>query len=281
MTDIFHRRFGTGRGDAAGRDVAALVAPLAAPAIHVVKTDAASRSHFGGSPDLPPGVPWPERDGERLGFLARLSLAEIHGTRPVDWLPGAGALLFFYDAERQPWGFDPKDRGGAAVLHVPDLPRPSPRRDAGPERDGSAIPLRNVSFRGIDVLPSPEREPVRALGLSDRETDQFVELAGSAFQGQPRHQVSGFPAPAQGDDMELECQLVTHGLYCGGPSGYEDERAPALAPGAADWRLLLQFDSDDDLGVMWGDCGLLYYWVEDQAARAGNFANTWLVLQCS
>jgi uncharacterized protein YwqG len=40
-------------------------------------------------------------------------------------------------------------------------------------------------------------------------------------------------------------------------------------------------DSDDDLGVMWGDLGTLYFWVQESAARKGDFSNVWLVLQCS
>jgi uncharacterized protein YwqG len=55
----------------------------------------------------------------------------------------------------------------------------------------------------------------------------------------------------------------------------------ALESGASNWRLLLQLDTDDDLGVMWGDCGTLYYWVEEQASRSGHFSNVWLILQCT
>lgn len=80
--------------------------------------------------------------------------------------------------------------------------------------------------------------------------------------------------------MELECQLVSNGIYCGSPSGYEDPRAEALRAGSMRWRLLLQVDSDDDLQVMWGDAGMLYFWVDEEAARAGRFENVWLVLQC-
>lgn len=81
--------------------------------------------------------------------------------------------------------------------------------------------------------------------------------------------------------MELECQLVTNGLYCGDSSGYKDPRAESLKAGAANWKLLLQLVSDDDLGVMWGDSGTVYFWVEEQAASVGRFENTWLILQCS
>ena len=281
MTNILGRLFGKKQGSAPVRDMAALATPLAAPAVHVVKTDATSLSHFGGSPSLPPGVSWPERDGKKLGFLARLSLSEVHRAHPIDWLPSSGALLFFYDMEQQPWGYDPKDRGSSVVLLVPDLAQAIPQLDAGPDGNVSPFPHRNVSFRRINVLPPWERDSVRALQLSEKESDLFSDLADSAFQAEAKHQISGFPSPVQGDDMELECQLVTNGLYCGDSAGYNDPRAQALKPGAANWKLLLQLDSDDDLGVMWGDCGVLYYWVEEQMARDGNFTNTWLILQCS
>jgi uncharacterized protein YwqG len=64
--------------------------------------------------------------------------------------------------------------------------------------------------------------------------------------------------------MQLECQLVTNGLYCGDASGYDDPRRRALETGATDWRLLLQIDSDDVLGSMWGDSGRVYFWIREQ-----------------
>ena len=54
-----------------------------------------------------------------------------------------------------------------------------------------------------------------------------------------------------------------------------------MEAGARNWRLLFQMDSDEDLGVMWGDVGMLYFWVAEAAARKADFSNVWLVLQCS
>jgi uncharacterized protein YwqG len=96
----------------------------------------------------------------------------------------------------------------------------------------------------------------------------------------PHHQVWGFPDPIQGDEMELECQLVSHGLYCGDSSGYLSREAAPLKDGARDWRLLLQIDTDEELGVMWGDGGILYFWIREEDARAGRFDQAWAVLQC-
>jgi uncharacterized protein YwqG len=47
-----------------------------------------------------------------------------------------------------------------------------------------------------------------------------------------------------------------------------------------DWHLLLQVDSEQAAGMMWGDVGRLYYWIRSKDLKAGNFDNVWLVLQC-
>ena len=255
------------------RDLRALTAGLDVPALQAVLTEQATRSHFGGEPGLPADVPWPEKNGKRLAFLARLSLPEVQAALAIDWLPATGALLFFYDIEEQPWGFDPKDRGSWAVVPAPDVPAAEPG-------DG-AVPFRYLAFRRIATLPSAERDSIQALKLSAAEWDAYHELIEEAFAGKPCHQVSGFPNPVQGDGMELDSQLASNGLYCGDASGYNDARASALAPGAAEWRLLFQLSTDDDLDLMWGDCGTLYFWVRQDEARRGEFGNIWLVLQCS
>jgi uncharacterized protein YwqG len=280
MTNVFARLFGRKPDDQPVRDPASLAEPLLKPAIHVIKSTSRSRSHLGGLPNLPPNVAWPEWNGRRLDFLARISISELQQAHLVDWLPASGSLLFFYDLENQPWGYDPKDRGCAHVIHLPDLADPPPQLDRDCEGTPSALPHRDVLFRKVLVLPSWEHESVSSLMLSDKESDALCEFADAFFHEQPKHQVSGYAAPVQSDGMELECQLVTHGLYCGNASGYEDPRADALRAGADNWRLLLQLDSDDELGVMWGDAGCIYYWVEEDAARRGDFSNTWLVLQC-
>jgi uncharacterized protein YwqG len=206
-------------------------------------------------------------------------MEELQRTRHVDWLPRAGALLFFYDVDNQPWGFDPADEGSCAILHVPDLEAPSAvTLEAGKDE---CFPRMNLEFREISTFPSTERPAVIALALSDEEREEYWQVLDASFQGLPKHQLIGLPSPVQGDDMELECQLASNGLYCGDSSGYNNPRARQLEAGAQSWRLLLQLDTDDDAGMMWGDCGMLYFWVRVEDTAAGNFQNPWFILQCA
>ncbi len=252
---------------------------LAEPCVRLKHTTEPRKSHLGGIPRLPEGVAWPEHHGSPLDFLARLSLAELKAAWPADWpadsMPWEGALLFFYDNENQPWGFDPADRGSWRVLRVPDLEEPAavvnPDSETGWDH-------RTIEFVTGLSLPSPDRVPQEQVpeDLADDYADRTRTIAGEG----PMHQIGGFPYPVQNDSMELESQLASNGLFVGNETGYNDPRAETLAAGAGDWRLLLQVDTDDDLSAMWGDCGLLFFWIRAQDAARGDFENTWVVLQC-
>ncbi|MCI0432361.1 MAG: DUF1963 domain-containing protein [Gemmatimonadetes bacterium] len=261
------------------RDLKVLTASFTSPGVQLVLCDVPCLSHFGGSPNLPSGIQWPERKGKRLAFLARVSLSEMQRAERVAWLPSSGALLFFYDVDEQPWGFDPNDKGCCSVLHVPDLPRPASHASA--PADDEFIARKCIDFCRVATLPSRGRDLIRQLEFNDEEFHEYLRLVDEPFLGMPKHQISGLPSPFQSDHMALECQLASNGLYCGDDSGHNDPRAKALAAGAKDWRLLFQFDSDDELRVMWGDCGMLYFWVRENEAALGNFQHPWLILQCS
>ncbi len=93
--------------------------------------------------------------------------------------------------------------------------------------------------------------------------------------------LGGYCDPVQGADMDLECQLVSNGLYCGDETGYKGKRFKELKAGRVEWTLLLQIDSDDDVDMMWEDCGILYFWIRESDLKAKNFDKVWMILQCS
>jgi hypothetical protein len=104
----------------------------------------------------------------------------------------------------------------------------------------------------------------------------LIELYGTEKR---IHRIGGHPQTIQGD-MRLGLQLVTNGIPCGNPAAYQDPRVPALKAGAADWRLLLQLDSDD-ARWSWGDLGRLYFWIRRDDLANRNFDRIWCGLQCS
>ncbi len=234
------------------------------------------KSRLGGGPDLPEGSAWPEWRGVPLAFVAQIALDEMPAI-PDSGLPGAGLLSFFHEPEQRVWGFDPAERGAWRVVW------------SGPEETLStrAIPdgvPKAARYRAVRLVPAIEvshvdfeSDELEALGMSPDEQLAFVE---ATERTDPlAHRMLGHPDTIQGD-MRLECQLVSNGLYAGDTSGYDDPRAIELRPGAADWQLLLQVDSDPDARMMWGDGGRLYFWMTEDAIRRRDWDAAWMVLQC-
>ncbi|MFN0155531.1 MAG: YwqG family protein [Gaiella sp.] len=235
-------------------------------------------SKLGGHPDLPSAVEWPRYADLPQSFIAQINLAEVHRYDVDRLLPASGLLSFFYDSAQSVWGFDPREDGAWAVHYVPegeDLIRRGPPSDLPEEGAFRAMRL-NPS---VELTYAPwEFSEVGALNLTRDEQFAYADLFEGG--GETIHRLLGHPDPIQGD-MQLECQLVSHGLYCGNSTGYNDPRAAELEPGAVDWRLLLQVDSEDDAGMMWGDVGRIYYWIHREALAARDWHQARLVLQCS
>ena len=195
-------------------------------------------------------------------------------------------LYFFYvAASQETWGFDPDDRGSWRVLYFDAHPDTLVRTDAPPGMDkyGIFTPCA-VTFSTELVLPPWDSAHIAKLHLTEEERDSYDSLLGQIADLQSTedeliHRLLGYPDEIQGD-MELECQLVSHGIYCGDPSGYRDPRAAGLEAGATDWRLLLQIDSDDNADMMWGDVGRIYYWIRQEDLQIRDFDSTWMILQC-
>jgi uncharacterized protein YwqG len=274
ILDFFRRNRQTKEAGRTFEEILADVQPFSIPALMLRKTNASTKSYLGGDPYLPTGMPWPAKDGKDLTFLASLDLGEVSATAVIPWLPKEGKLLFFYDVKNQPWGFDPKDREGWSVIHIGEI---------GVDETAKIEPLPKyfVEFKTLVSLPDWQRFEQLGVELDDSDIDTYIDGYFEWIGEEPGHQVGGYPRPVQGDDMELEAQLASNGIYCGDASGYQSEEGRKLAAGAKDWRLLLQFSSDDDLDVTWGDVGDLYFWVKQQDAMKGDFSDVWLLLQCS
>jgi len=210
-------------------------------------------------------------------IVAHIELAEIAAASKFDWLPISGRLLFFYDSEQDAWGFDPKDKGAWAVYFDPsEQPAPPAAPPPGLLSHGRYPEVAIEAAESVS-FPGPERLGEAIGELSDDEWETVDERRRSDL---PVHQIGGYPSPVQGEGMELECQLASNGVYVGDPEGYSSPEAQALQAGASDWQLLLQLDSNDAADMMWGDVGMLYFWVRKQDSANKDFSKVWMVLQC-
>jgi uncharacterized protein YwqG len=237
---------------------------------------------LGGEPDAPPDFEWPIRKERPLGFIAQINLSEI----PVisgSLVPAKGLLSFFYDD--QVWGFDPNDKDGFKVFYFAEtasLKRiKTPvveikKRLFGlfPQRTQTPKIYQSCRFEPKVIATLPE--DVDVIGLPEDAEDDYFEMLED-MEG--HHRLLGHCEPIQ-NPMEIECELVTNGFYCGDSSGYKE--ASKFEETSKQWRLLLQIDSDiKHTDMMWGDAGRLYYWIKEKDLESGNFQNCWLISQCS
>ena len=237
---------------------------------------------IGGRPLLAPGVDWPRRkDGAPLSLVAQISLADVaelaDGEDQADF-PTEGSLAFFYDAvDQSVWGFSPTDSEGWAVLHCPD--GVGALRDFPTELDeeGRFSPIALTTVRELTFPPAGSFEVEQLVG--DAKAEKYWAVLGEDEEDETITRFLGHPEPVQGE-MQVECQLASNGVYVGNSKGYTSPEGIRLRPGAADWRLLLQVDSFDDIGMMWGDSGRLYWWIREADLAEGRWDATWLVLQC-
>jgi hypothetical protein len=107
---------------------------------------------------------------------------------------------------------------------------------------------------------SPESSAVRHLKLTRQALTTYGALLFESRESPLlRHRTCGHPDLIQGDTaVEL------------GESG-------GTAP--RDWRLLLQVDSEEDIGMMWGDMGRLYYWIQQDDLKRRLWTEVRVILQ--
>lgn len=236
-------------------------------------------SRFGGVPDLPPGVEWPERDGVPMEFLAQLRLADLPsddrdpraerggGRSPLegaaggdegDRLPREGSLLVFYNSQ---WGVHDMERGArccAVIFH-----------------DGPDDAL---------VRAAPPRIEWKS-EFSD--VTQFAPLLHglAALRFEPAVRVPGGVSPwIEGELAEFWADLwCEHGDALTGrePGGFcenyllgyadEDDYVDAHENGVDD-QLLLQIDSDGAADFHFGDCNKLFFLLHRDELAARDFS---------
>ncbi len=240
----------------------------------------AGQSKIGGQPDLPKNIEWFKEDnGKRLSFVAQINFAEITSFDKSKQLPSHGIVYFFYSAEQQAWGFDFKDKDKFKVYFydgdVSDLKRQDFPKDL--DEHARYKPCK-LSFRSSVSLPGWEQDCVSAR-LDKKEEDKYFDITNDLDD--EGNKLLGHSDNIQAP-MELECELVTNGLYCGDGTGYNDPKAKLLEKNAGNWTLLFQLESNyDHAGMMWGDMGRLYFWIKKDDLQHKRFDKCWLILQCT
>lgn len=262
----------------------------------VMKTDASveslapNKSKLGGKPWLPQDFVWPtftSKDDDitrPLSFLCQINLEDV---APFDWdrlLPATGILYFFYEFEASTWGFDPRDKGSARVFYFEDTDGFAPMEWPTDIEENFIVPEIAVRFSSKTSYPSYEELEMHTPTECDWDDyDELLESMGVDLD-EADHKLLGYANLIQGE-MLTECERVSRGLYCGNAESYQntpDDVKASIHACSKDWTLLLQLETleTDDWEWMWGDCGMLYFYIKKQDLAEKRFENFWFSLQC-
>ena len=238
--------------------IAPAVLNLLRPSIRLVVGEQSSQpvTRLGGNPNMPVGLEWPtRRSGDPHSFLAQVDLAGLAACDGLP-LPGTGSLFFFCDAEYLPVGSDPSDvKDGINVIFSPTSLSDNGLRTPPPGLSAEYI-FKGFSLEPTLDLTAPAQDvwEIDCLHLSDAESDAYGQLfAQVCARDGSIHRIGGHPNLVQFGQLEFTDGAET-----------------------ADWRLLLQLDSENDAGMMWGDQGRLYFTIREHDLRALRFERAWM-----
>lgn len=255
------------RAKATGDELRARMKALARPTLRLTPATTPDFSKLGGEPELPAGVAWPMGEKAPRAFLLQVDLAAASLVGAPEWLPTEGKLYVFYDDRRA--GFADQ----VVVIHSLEPP-------GAPVASPPALPAkmhfkgRRIGFHQAMAVPSLEWLGVDYATIAGDDQDDWKEIAdlvGPSSRSGPQHRIGGYPDEIQDARMQLECEHLARGLP---PPDYRRAPTPEIMGAMESWRLLLQIDSDRKLGMNWGDGGMLYIFVREEDARAGDFSKT-------
>ncbi|MFF2910297.1 YwqG family protein [Paenibacillus sp. NPDC057934] len=245
-------------------------------------------SRIGGDPDLPPHIEWPlTTDGVPMTFLTQLNLKECSGHDESSLLPAEGMLYFFVGLDEPAYNIEHR------VLFVREDQLAGAERRVAPETT-----VLEEKFNGyqLDIKASLEA-PNYAYVDNDKIENEAVgyeeyEEFGYELSDRQSSEVArmfGYPI-GQHDDAEYEAALM---LLTNKNYNYSKEKAlaqitnhfggdeAAAMQEVQDTLMLLELESDNDVGFCWWDAGLLHFFIRKEDLLAGNFERTYCSLYSS
>ncbi len=243
---------------------------------------------LGGCPDLPAQINWPKNsaDGQYFSFLGQINLSEIKVFDELKLLPSHGILYFFFN-------LDSGDEGKvifsatAEDLESAILPHElATKNKTFWQKIFFRKPIRRILKESTVKLEQEYNIPSwDALSLERiyQETktdikpiDAFDEAIFDAkyedgeSETTSNHHLLGPYQGIQHESHELNFVQI------------KDFQQPSLAEinQALAWKLLLQIDSDDQLELIWGDWGRVYFFILAEDLKNLNFDRVKIIAEC-
>lgn len=214
-----------------------------------------TQSKIGGAPYLPVGAVIP-RDpyGEPMLLLAQINFSQIAFLYPF---PSLGLLQFFISSSAHLQATGTNGFISPNLFHIRFLPHVSDFEDS------SDIPLHHPPmWQEVGLTFTKEIEPV---SLTDYRFSQFISAQHRENFTQQQHQPF---------DEVYDQYFLAADQKLGGYPYFIDKDFRIFQPEYRQYdTLLFQLVSDDEIDFMWGDCGVLKFFISEQDLQKCHFSN--------
>lgn len=221
------------------------------------------QSKFGGLPYVPKDLEYPtDSRGQAMFLLAQINFSE---TPKLESFPEKGILQFFISNSSDLYGAClefPAKQDDFKVLYFPEVREDEdflvtefgflPKPDMLPiEKQSTLIfnlkhaplPIADYHFEPT-ILNFDPKLKYELFNDYQKVYEEYEKLFHS--EG---HKIGGYPYFTQNDPREFKT--------------YKGE----------EFRLLFQMDTDDEAGIMWGDCGVANFFISEQDLENNNFSS--------
>lgn len=254
-------------------------------------------SKLGGRPDLPKGTAWPTgHEDQPFAFLAQINCAEAATHDEEHILPTTGLLSFFYQPDDRYLDLAHWNPKNVRVLYTEsaklsrlEFPASLPDGSDDIEWESHRFPAAKVSFIDGQSLPSyyGDLKPRLKPAVTDEQSEAFAEiyeptrLALSPTNTTETYLLGHAEVLQESDGREfaeIAFNPKVFGTKHRSPLPKGDwVKARSLAA-THKWRLLFQLSSHQDLKMMWGDVGYLFFLIREDDLKAKRFDRVWCEL---
>jgi uncharacterized protein YwqG len=217
-------------------------------------------SKLGGNPDLPLDFTIPTFRDKQLNFVGQINLADTHRYDEEKILPTEGIFYFFYFHD---------------IRDLDDYDNPATWRFAYYTGEVSLLqrtrmadqtyifPVCAIKFHKEWKLPSLLFDEIQSLSIAGKKYEMMCDQFAKTHAHNAEYEDWHISTHLLGN-----CDLAQFSFPC------------AINP-AADSRLLIQFGSEPEANMLWGDCGYLYWCISDSLLREHKFDEIWVAKEGS
>lgn len=248
------------------------------------------RTKLGGCPDLPKKISWEksEFNNKYFSFLGQINLEEVKEFDEQELLPKKGMLYFYFNLDS---GDEGKVIFSNEIIGLEKAVLPEEFN----EQKKSFFKRLLTGKSKKRILKESEVEIYKEYNFPSPDSlrlERIQKITGTDIKPNNAFEEGIFEDSYEKGETETTSNHHLIGNYKGIQNEFhelnfadfkiQDFKDLSLEEidKALKWKLLFQFDSDDNLEISWGDWGKIYFFIHEDDLKNHNFDNIKISADC-